>query len=207
MNHLAHFFLSFEQESLLVGNYMADFAKGSSYLSMIPEIQQGVLLHRFIDHYTDKHSLVKKSIARISNIQGRFTPIVMDVFYDYILANQWTKYDEKPLREFAKQCYLILENHKYLFPKALLMRFEHMKSHDWLSNYKTIYGIEQALLGLSKRTKFDNEMGNAIHLLLAHEKELTEDFNSFFPNIIKACHSQIWTLKAREMPVIQEYKL
>lgn len=191
MNHLAHFYLSFEQEQLLVGNYMADFAKGSSYLTLPPEIQQGVLLHRFIDHFTDNHPLVGKSKARISKIQGKFTPIVMDVFYDYLLATHWNLYSKEPLSVFAKNRYQQLNNHKILFPEPLLLRFEHMKTHDWLSNYATIYGIERALTGLSNRAKFENEMGNSIQLLLKYEVDLANDFNQFFPIIIEACQKQI----------------
>lgn len=191
MNHLAHFYLSFEQEHLLVGNYMADFAKGSSYLNLSPEIQQGVLLHRFIDHFTDNHPLVDKSKARISKAQGKFAPIVMDVFYDYLLATHWNLYSDEPLPIFANKRYQQLNNHKTLFPEPLLLRFEHMKTHDWLSNYANIYGIERALIGLSERAKFENAMDNSIQLLLKHETELANDFNQFFPIIIKACQKQI----------------
>lgn len=186
MNHLAHFFLSFEQEHLLVGNYLADFAKGSSYLALSPEIQQGVLLHRFIDYFTDNHPSVKKSKNRIVKIQGKYTPVVMDVFYDHLLATHWNLYSNEPLSVFAKKSYQQLNHHKTLFPEPLLLRFEHMKTHDWLSNYATLYGIERALIGLSKRAKFDNEMEHAIEMLIHQKEFLMEDFNHFFPEMISA---------------------
>lgn len=186
MNHLAHFFLSFEQESLLVGNYMADFALGSSYLDMHPDIQKGVLLHRFIDNFTDTHSSVQKSKSRIAKTQGKYAPVVMDVFYDHLLAINWNLYSKEPLSDFATKTYQQLERHKHLFPERLLLRFEHMKTYDWLTHYATSYGIERALVGLSKRAKFDNKMEHAFESLVLQKHSLQEDFQRFFPEIIEA---------------------
>ncbi len=186
MNHLAHFFLSFEQESLLVGNYMADFALGSSYLDMHPDIQKGVLLHRFIDNFTDTHPSVQKSKERIAKTQGKYAPVVMDVFYDHLLAINWGQYSKEPLSDFATKTYQQLERYKQLFPERLLLRFEHMKTHDWLSHYATAYGIERALAGLSKRAKFDNQMEHAFESLIDQKERFEEDFQHFFPEITHA---------------------
>lgn len=186
MNHLAHFFLSFEQEPLLVGNYMADFALGSSYLEMHPNIQQGVLLHRFIDNFTDTHPSVQKSKKRVAKTQGKYAPVVVDVFYDHLLAFNWSKYCKEPLSSFATKTYQQLEHQKQLFPERLLLRFEHMKTHDWLSHYATKEGIERALAGLSKRAKFDNQMEYAFKTYILNKDALLEDFQSFFPEIIEA---------------------
>lgn len=186
MNHLAHFFLSFEQESLLVGNYMADFALGSSYLEMHPEIQQGVLLHRFIDNFTDSHPAVQKSKTRITKTQGKYTPVVVDVFYDHLLAINWNYYSKESLSAFAAKTYKQLDQHKQLFPERLLLRFEHMKTHDWLTHYATSYGIERALAGLSKRAKFDNQMEHAFESLILEKESLQKDFHHFFPEMIEA---------------------
>lgn len=186
MNHLAHFFLSFEQESLLVGNYMADFALGSSYLDMQPEIQQGVLLHRFIDNFTDAHPAVKKSKARIAKAQGRYTPVVVDVLYDHLLAITWEKYNNEPLPHFATTTYRQLDRHKHLFPERLLFRFEHMKTHDWLTHYATEYGIKRALSELSKRARFANRMEYAFESLIDQKDSLQDDFQCFFPDMIGA---------------------
>lgn len=189
MNHLAHFFLSFEQESLLVGNYMADFALGSSYMEMHPEIQQGVLLHRFIDHFTDTHPAVQQSKARVADTQGRYAPVVVDVFYDYLLATDWPYFSNQPLADFAANTYARLEQGKSLFPERLLLRFEHMKTHDWLTHYATEEGITKAMNGLSKRAKFDNQMGQAFFHLMRFEPQLRADFHRFFPEMIEACET------------------
>jgi acyl carrier protein phosphodiesterase len=189
MNHLGHFYLSFEQEHLLVGNYLADFSLGKRYEKYPKSIQKGVLLHRFIDDFTDNHPCVINSKARIAEKHGKYTPVVIDVFYDYLLATDWKLYSNEPLKSFSEKTYQQLESYKTLFPERLLLRFEHMQTHDWLSHYATSLGIERSLLGLSKRAKFTNNFEGAFADLIAFEPDLRADFNQFFPQIIEACKS------------------
>ena len=105
MNYLAHFFLSNNDENLIIGNYIADDVKGKAYLKYSSEIQKGILLHRKIDDFTDNHNVVDNSKSLIRHHQNKFTPVVMDVFYDYFLANNWSTYSEKELLEFTNQIY------------------------------------------------------------------------------------------------------
>jgi acyl carrier protein phosphodiesterase len=196
MNHLGHFYLSFEQEHLLVGNYLADFSLGKRYEKYPKSIQNGVLLHRFIDDYTDNHPFVIKSKARIAKKHGKYSPVVIDVFYDYLLATDWNLYSNEPLSTFAAKTYTQLDLFKDLFPEKLLLRFEHMKTHDWLSHYATDYGIERSLLGLSKRAMFTNKFDEAFLDLKQFEQDFRDDFNQFFPQIIETCKDKIISLKS-----------
>ena len=59
MNFLAHIYLSGENENIKIGNFIADAIKGNKYKEYSTEIQQGVLLHRYIDSFTDTHPTVK----------------------------------------------------------------------------------------------------------------------------------------------------
>ena len=86
MNYLAHFHLSNNDTNLIIGNYIADDVKGKAYLNYSQEIQRGILLHRRIDDYTDSHDIVLGSKDLIRHHQNKFTPVVMDVFYDYFFS-------------------------------------------------------------------------------------------------------------------------
>jgi len=55
MNFLAHAHLSFNDESLLVGNLIADAVKGKQFFLFSESIRKGMLLHRKIDAFTDSH--------------------------------------------------------------------------------------------------------------------------------------------------------
>lgn len=191
MNYLAHFFLSNNDENLIIGNYIADDVKGKAYLDYSPEIQQGILLHRKIDDFTDNHSIVNNSKELIRHHQNKYTPVVMDVFYDYFLANNWSIYSEKELLEFTNKIYKTLFKNINVLPSKSKMRLPFMAKSNWLYNYKNISGIEKSLTGLSKRTKYSNNMNNAHHILREKENELNTDFNSFFPELINVVNNEL----------------
>ena len=63
MNYLAHLLLSGKNEDLLIGNFIADAIKGNDYLKYPKSIQNGIILHRFIDDFTDSNAIVHRSTA------------------------------------------------------------------------------------------------------------------------------------------------
>ena len=184
MNYLAHFYLSNNDENLIVGNYIADDVKGKSYLKYPPKIQEGILLHRKIDDFTDNHEVVEKSKKLIRHHQNKYTPVVMDVFYDYFLANNWKLYSEEDFFQFTNHIYKVLFKHFKLLPAKSQMRLPFMAKSNWLYHYKDIRGIEKSLTGMSKRTNYENNMHNAHFILQEKAQELNNDFKLFFPELI-----------------------
>ena len=71
MNFVAHQYLSFENQSLQIGNLLGETVKGKQYLDFPEEIQKGILLHRSIDTYTDSHETVKKSSSYFHETQHK----------------------------------------------------------------------------------------------------------------------------------------
>ena len=61
MNYLAHILLPGDNDLLKVGNFLGDFVSSKDQKKFNPEIQKGIKLHHYIDHYTDTHAIVKKS--------------------------------------------------------------------------------------------------------------------------------------------------
>lgn len=184
MNYLAHFFLSNFDESLIVGNYIADDVKGKKYLIYPEEIQKGILLHRAIDGFTDNHITVEKSKSRIRPHQQKFTPVVVDVFYDYLLAINWQTYTSTALMDYAFYVYKVLQKNQEFLPEKSKFRLQFMIKQNWLYNYREIEGIKKALTGLSNRASFENKMNEAHILLIKNKEELNNDFNQFFPALM-----------------------
>ncbi len=185
MNYLAHFFLSHNDKNLIIGNYIADDVKGRAYLDYPLEIQKGIILHRKIDDFTDSHPTVTNSKNIIRFHQKKYTPVVMDVFYDYFLAKNWQNYSEDDLLSFTTKIYKTLFKNINHLPIKSKVRLTFMAKSNWLYNYRKIEGINKALTGLSKRTKFDNRMNQAHSILKEKEALLNEDFKLFFPELIK----------------------
>jgi len=191
MNYLAHFYLSDYDKYLLIGNYIADDVKGKKYLGFPIEIQKGILLHRKIDAFTDTHPLVLNSKKIIRHHQRKFTPVVMDVFYDYFLAKNWGNYSKDELKDFTSFVYKTLFKNLNHLPLKSQIRLSFMAKSNWLYNYRNINGINKALTGLSKRSNYSNNMAKGYVILKEKEKILSEDFKLFFPELIAFVKTEI----------------
>lgn len=183
MNYLAHFYLSHHDEHLILGNFIADEVKGKKYLDFPKKIQEGILLHRLIDDFTDNHALVLNSTKTVRPSQRKYAPVVIDLFYDHLLAKNWKNHAKDELMDFTKKVYEILNKHRSILPEISAMRLDYMEKQNWLYHYQSQEGINHALNGLSRRTTFENNMNNATKLLEDHELSIQFDFEGFLPEI------------------------
>jgi len=94
MNFLAHIYLTDKLPLETIGNFMADGIKGKKYLKYGDEIQKGILIHRWIDSYTDSHSIVKQSTKRLHAKYGHYSGVIVDILYDHFLAKNWSHYHD-----------------------------------------------------------------------------------------------------------------
>lgn len=183
MNFLAHAFLSFGQEEILVGNMVADFVKGKEIQRYDKGILIGILLHREIDAFTDSHPLVKAGQAYLRPRFRHYSTVITDIFFDYFLGKNWEQYSDLSLDTFVNQTYKILDAHLTLLPDSFKEMFIWMKSQNWLYHYREIEGIQKALTGLSRRTTFDSKMNEAPEILLEKEAEFELIFFAFFKEL------------------------
>lgn len=185
MNYLAHIYLSGDDEQILLGNFMGDFVKGSQLHQFPESVQKGIKLHRIIDDFTDHHLKVKEDIKRIQPLMGRYAPIAIDIFYDHLLAKQWSEFSSKPLENFCTTTYQTIDANKNLLPDKCKHMFTYMKRDNWLYNYQYKEGIGRALMGLSRRTTFNSNLEHALPILIEQEHNISSNFNDFFTELIK----------------------
>lgn len=187
MNYLAHFYLSGNDTGLLLGNFIADGVKGKKYLEYSPAIQKGVLMHRFIDHFTDHHPIVEKTKMRLRPEYHHYAPVIADVFYDHFLAADWRNYFHVTIEIYAKAIYKLLEDNKHQIPDRTKFTLKFMKEHDWLSSYASLEGIHEVLVGMSRRTPFESGMEHASIALRRDYSAYKKEFEEFFPELRKVC--------------------
>jgi len=87
LNYLAHIYFSDSCRQVAVGNFIGDFVKGRGYKSYPSGIRKGILLHREIDHFTDNHPVFQETVALLRPSFGRYSGIMADMYYDYLLAS------------------------------------------------------------------------------------------------------------------------
>ena len=105
MNFLAHLYLSADDPEIQLGNFIGDFVRGRDLSTRFSVgIVTGILLHREIDEFTDRHEVVKRSKDRLRPKYRHYAPVIIDMFYDHHLAVNWNAYHHQPLPDFAAGC-------------------------------------------------------------------------------------------------------
>lgn len=181
MNFLAHAYLSGDNTKLLVGNFIGDFVKGREFETFEEGISKGIVLHRAIDEFTDNHAIVSQSKDRLRDKYRHYSGVIVDVFYDHFLARNWSDYHQTPLLNYTKNIYKLLDDHNAILPKQMKFVLGYMKRDNWLYNYSKIEGIDRALTGMARRTKFDSKMEEAVMDLRSNYSLFENEFNEFVP--------------------------
>lgn len=195
MNFLAHLYLSFSDENIMIGNFIADHVKGNQILEFSSEIQQGIQLHRAIDTYTDNHSVVKKSKERLHSRYRHYDGVIIDIFYDYFLAKNWNDYSAIPLQTYANEIYSLFTKNYSILPIKTQQFVQYMISYNILYNYQFKEGIQKVLNGMNHRTQGKSQMHLALEDLIAFEEDLDNDFTLFFKELVEFSKNKLASLR------------
>ncbi|HIB46756.1 MAG TPA: DUF479 domain-containing protein [Flavobacteriaceae bacterium] len=186
MNFLAHIYLSGEDEGITIGNFIADGIKGKRYKKFPLKIQKGILLHRFIDSYTDSHPTVRQSTARLHKNYGHYSGVIVDILYDHFLAKNWNDYHPQPLADYVTNFYELLRTNFEILPTRIQRMMPYMIADNWLLSYASIQGISTILNQMNQRTKNRSKMNFAVLELEEFYTEFEDEFTSFFAELITA---------------------
>ncbi len=183
MNFLGHFYLSQDNPELVVGNFIADFVKGQRFRDYPDKIAEGIMMHRHIDYFTDRHPVVGQGRKRLFDTYRHYSGVIMDMYYDHFLANLWQDYSGEPLATFSQRMYDIIEGHWDHLPEKAQYMFPYMKSGDWLQKYATVTGIGGTLTNMSKRLDNGSGLENSVEQLKEFYGEYQSEFREFIVEI------------------------
>ncbi|RLD83271.1 MAG: DUF479 domain-containing protein [Bacteroidetes bacterium] len=183
MNFLAHLHLSGDNEGIKIGNFIGDAVKGKSYQKFIPDIQKGILLHRKIDYFTDKHEITKDLSRLFNGKYGKYSGIVVDIMYDYFLANNWENYSNQKLEQFISDSYSLLMINFRVLPIKIKKFLPFLIGKNRLLSYRNISGIESVLTVMAKYTTLPNAPKFAIEILQNNHQYFQEKFILFYDEI------------------------
>jgi len=194
MNFLAHIYLSFDDEEITIGNFIADSIRGNKYKHLPDRVQKGIKLHRHIDSFTDAHPTVRQSTKRLHKNYGHYSGIIVDIFYDHYLAKNWKRYSDTPLDLFVDNFYDLLEDNYEILPIGVHRMMPYMIADNWIFNYAKMEGIAKVLTGMNRRTKNKSKMNFAILDLEEHYSKFEKEFTSFFEELITFSQQKFNTL-------------
>lgn len=184
MNFLAHIYLSFGDDEITIGNFIADSIKGNKYKHLPDRIQKGILLHREIDTYTDAHPIPKVSSKRLHQNYSHYSRVIVDIYYDHFLAKNWKQYSDTPLDIFVDKFYDLLEDNITILPDGTKRMIPYMISDNWLLNYAKMEGIGRVLNGMNRRTNNKSKMNFAILDLEENYEAFEVEFTEFFNELM-----------------------
>ncbi len=183
MNYLAHAYLSFLHPEALVGNMISDFVKGKQKFNFSYNIQQGIMLHRAIDTFTDNHIVTKTAKQLFRPRYGLYAGAFMDIVYDHFLAKDSHAFKHFNLLQFSTYTYSQLDQYIHLFPPGFGVMYPYMKQQNWLYNYQHPGGIANSFRGLVHRAAYMTDSTTAFEIFEKHYDTLQQCYIDFFPDL------------------------
>ena len=184
MNFLAHIYLSFDDQEITLGNFIADSIVSNKFKHLPEKVQKGILLHRAIDTYTDAHPRHKQSCKRLHTNHGHYSRVIVDIFYDHFLAKNWQAYSDIPLKKYTESFYKMVSSQFDILPEGVQRMMPYMMADNWLLNYAKVQGIGRVLNGMHRRTGHKSKMHYAVSDLENHYSAFEEEFTAFFDELI-----------------------
>ena len=157
--------------------------KGKKYLKYSEEIQRGILIHRWIDSYTDSHPIVRQSTKRLHAKYGHYSGVIVDILYDHFLAKNWSNYHDESLDNYITRFYELLQDNHHLLTGRIQKMMIPMMEQNWLLSYATMEGIGTVLYNMNIRTKRRVAMDKAIEDLAEHYEAFEDEFTRFFEEL------------------------
>jgi acyl carrier protein phosphodiesterase len=187
LNFLAHALLAGEAPHLIVGGVVGDWIKGHLPAGLPDDLARGVALHRAIDHFAETHPAFCRSRSRVSPARRRYAGVLVDVFYDHLLARDWATIHPQPLHEYCESVYCLIKDRLHDLPADSHPALKLMAKEDWLSSYAQIEGIADILARMSRRARRPNPLMQGELELLADIEGFTGDFYEWLGDAREFC--------------------
>lgn len=183
MNHLAHLYLSSDNEEEMVGQFIADAVKGNDFNLYSRNIRRGILLHRWVDSFTDTHNLVKELRAAYRPKLGLYSGVFIDLVFDYFLAKDFQSHSGRELSEFQQFTFSVLNKHEEKFPERMKNYFFHMKDKEFMMKYAHPVGMAVIVRQMGMRSAHGEALIQAGDYFLDHVEAASKYFPSFFQDL------------------------
>ena len=179
MNFLAHALLAGNDPALVVGGVVGDWIKGPLPGGLPADLARGVALHRAIDSHAETHPAFRLSRARVSPARRRYAGVLVDIFYDHLLARDWAELHPQPFAEYRDGVYRQLAARFAELPADSHYALKLMASEDWFHGYARIDGIADVLARMARRARRPNPLAGGEEEFLVDAIGFRTDFHAW----------------------------
>jgi len=188
VNHLAHVLLAGADTEVVLGSLLGDFWRGAPDPRWPAAVRDGVVLHRRIDVYTDSHPDVAEARALFAPPWRRYAGILLDVYFDHVLARDWARLGAGSLDDFSAAVGALLRAHEAWLPAGLNRFAGYFRAHGLFAAYANPAVIERVLAGIGSRLRHANPLAGAGPQLWTRSDALDALFESFYPQLVAHAH-------------------
>ncbi|MFO7827019.1 MAG: ACP phosphodiesterase [Bacteroidales bacterium] len=184
MNFLAHIYLSGNDEQIKIGNFIGDYIKGKAFHIYPDKIKEGILLHRYIDTFTDKNKYTSEAKLLFAPKYRKYSGIIIDIIYDHFLASNWEQYSSVSLIQFIDEFHHLLQKYQEMLPSEVQNIVPKLISNNRLYSYRKPEGIQSVFSTMAKYTSLPDHSEFAIQTLHENYAYLKNNFSDFFKDLI-----------------------
>ena len=175
----------------MFGGLVADFLRGAIDPALPPRVQDGVRLHRAIDRTTDSHPEVLAACALFEPPLRRYAGVVLDLWFDHLLARDWHRYGIGSLEDFSREVQRLLAERQALMPPRMHGFLRYMQANDLPRAYVDRDMMKRVFVDLSHRIARANPLADALAHIASREAAIQRHFDAFMPELIA------WAAQAR----------
>ena len=195
MNFLAHALLAGDAPALVVGGVVGDWIKGPLPGRLPADLARGVALHRAIDSHAEAHPAFRQSRARMSAARRRYAGVLVDIFYDHLLAADWAALHHQPFADYRHGAYRQIAARSAELPDHSRVPLKMMAEQDWFLSYARVEGIADVLARMSRRARRPNPLAGGEAEFLADAEGFRADFHAWL--VDARVFAQEWQSESR----------
>lgn len=180
MNFLAHAVLAGDDPALIVGGVVGDWIKGPLPGALPADLARGVALHRAIDSHAETQAAFCRSRNRIAADRRRYAGVLVDIYYDHLLAREWAQWRPMALDRFCADVYHHIDDRLADLPEHARPAMQLMAREDWLSSYADLTGIADVLQRMARRARQPNPLAGGEQAFSADAAGFADDFAQWF---------------------------
>lgn len=184
MNYLAHLLLSGPDRDMQVGGLLGDFVKGPLRQELPPAIEFGIRLHRKIDVITDHQTQFLAAAEVIPPQWRRYRGILLDIYFDHLLATRWDDFHHQPLADFCQDFYRQLALHHSSLPPRARHFCEVAPKLQWLESYAVQDVMPAVYDNVGKRLRHPIPLGDVWPDLEKEREFLNQSFDGLMKELL-----------------------
>jgi len=184
MNLLAHALLAGDDDDVRFGSVIGDFVRGAIDPALPDGVRDGIALHRAVDAYTDAHAEVVAARMLFDAPYRRYAGILLDVWFDHLLARDWSRHAAGSLHSFSREVQALLRQRAAELPPRMRGFAAYTHRNDLPEAYRERAMIGDVLRGLSQRLSRENPLAQALPVIETQAEPIQRHFDRFFPALM-----------------------